>query len=140
MRAAPSRPVLSRYVPSRTLCVRSSLVPSPPVLSYCFLSRPITSCTVLSSHGTLSPSENSRLVVTNTHKQQHNLTVTTTSKPVLFVSCQVRSRRFLSCHVLSRPSVSCPIRSCPVPSWSRSSSRWDFHFHSYVLTIYVRLY
>ena len=24
--------------------------------------------------------------------------------------------------------------------WSRSSSRWDFHFHSYVLTIYVRLY
>ena len=23
---------------------------------------------------------------------------------------------------------------------SRSSSRWDFHFHSYVLTIYVRLY
>ena len=22
----------------------------------------------------------------------------------------------------------------------RSSSRWDFHFHSYVLTIYVRLY
>ena len=25
-------------------------------------------------------------------------------------------------------------------SLSRSSSRWDFHFHSYVLTIYVRLY
>ena len=25
-------------------------------------------------------------------------------------------------------------------SWSRSSSIWDFHFHSYVLTIYVRLY
>ena len=24
--------------------------------------------------------------------------------------------------------------------WSRSSSRWDFYFHSYVLTIYVRLY
>ena len=24
--------------------------------------------------------------------------------------------------------------------WSCSSSRWDFHFHSYVLTIYVRLY
>ena len=23
---------------------------------------------------------------------------------------------------------------------SRSSSRWNFHFHSYVLTIYVRLY
>ena len=23
---------------------------------------------------------------------------------------------------------------------SRSSSIWDFHFHSYVLTIYVRLY
>ena len=23
---------------------------------------------------------------------------------------------------------------------SRSSSRWDYHFHSYVLTIYVRLY
>ena len=23
---------------------------------------------------------------------------------------------------------------------SRSSSRWDFHLHSYVLTIYVRLY
>ena len=23
---------------------------------------------------------------------------------------------------------------------SRSSSRWDFHFHSYVITIYVRLY
>ena len=23
---------------------------------------------------------------------------------------------------------------------SCSSSRWDFHFHSYVLTIYVRLY
>ena len=23
---------------------------------------------------------------------------------------------------------------------SRSSSRWDFHFHSYVLTIYVRVY
>ena len=23
---------------------------------------------------------------------------------------------------------------------SRSSSRWDFYFHSYVLTIYVRLY
>ena len=23
---------------------------------------------------------------------------------------------------------------------SRSSSRWDFHFHSYVLTIYVRIY
>ena len=23
---------------------------------------------------------------------------------------------------------------------SRSSSRWDFHFHSYVLTIYVRLF
>ena len=27
--------------------------------------------------------------------------------------------------------------ACP---WSRSRSRWDFHFHSYVLTIYVRLY
>ena len=25
-------------------------------------------------------------------------------------------------------------------SVSRSSSRWDFHFHSYMLTIYVRLY
>ena len=24
--------------------------------------------------------------------------------------------------------------------WSCSSSRWDFHFHSYELTIYVRLY
>ena len=24
--------------------------------------------------------------------------------------------------------------------WSRSSSRWDFNFHSYVLTIYVCLY
>ena len=23
---------------------------------------------------------------------------------------------------------------------SRSSSKWDFHFHSYVLTIYIRLY
>ena len=27
-----------------------------------------------------------------------------------------------------------------VPPQIRSSSRWDFHFHSYVLTIYVRLY
>ena len=39
-------------------------------------------------------------------------------------------------------------RPIPVPAalaaaplvMSRSSSRWDFHFHSYVLMIYVRLY
>ena len=39
----------------------------------------------------------------------------------------------------------CPIipTSCaasPLFSWSHSSSRWDSHFHSYVLTIYIRLY
>ena len=28
----------------------------------------------------------------------------------------------------------------PLLALSRSSSRWDFHFHSYVLTIYARLY
>ena len=32
------------------------------------------------------------------------------------------------------------VRRPPILPLSRSSSRWDSHFHSYVLTLYVRLY
>ena len=44
--------------------------------------------------------------------------------------------------MLSLPWEFMIVRNCTKEKLyqSRSSSRWDFHLHSYVLTIYVRLY
>ena len=64
--------------------------------------------------------QNSRLRVTNTHTQHHNLTVTTTSCPVPFVSCRVRSRR-----VLSRP-----VRSCHAQSVAEFAFRSNKHTYT----------
>ena len=47
----------------------------------------------------------------------------------------------LSSYLLKSPQVTVSTRfSSSFPYLSSSSSRWDFHFHSYVLTIYVCLY
>ena len=49
-------------------------------------------------------------------------------------------RAFYSSNLVNKGFKSRYTHMLPKTPRSRSSSRWDFHFHSYVLTIYVRLY
>ena len=115
-RTALSCHVLSSTFPSRPVTFVSCRAGPHHVLNSCVVSSLIASCPVLYGHVALCLSHNFYLGVTNTHTQHHNLSVTTTSRPVPLVSCQVRSRCVLSCRVLSCPILSCPARSCPVPS------------------------